>query len=114
MIAVIIISNVPPFSSIFHLVFDGTYRYSNLDGSFTFQEIWLRDYDNMMRVYHHERKHFTTSDKKVYRLFDKNPLAFWRWSAYYTDKRYNLPYKNWKEIEQSRDTKSLRGKFIDF
>ncbi|KQC01464.1 hypothetical protein [Pedobacter sp. Hv1] len=114
--AIIIISNLPPFSSIFHLVFDGSrpYRYSNADGSFTFQEIWLRDYNNMMRVYLQKRKHFTLRDKKVYRLFSKNPLAFWRWRAYFIDKRYDLPYKNWDEIERLRDKKPLGRKFVDF
>lgn len=105
LVIVIVASNIPPLSSIFHL-FDGRlYRYSNADGSFTFQEIWSRDYDNMMRVYHHEQKQWTIKDKKVYRLFDKNPLIFWRWRSYYTDKRYQLHYKNWKEIERVRDKK---------
>ena len=37
----------------------------------------------------------------VYRLFWKNPLAFWRWSDYLSDDpHYKLPYKDWNEIKK--------------
>jgi hypothetical protein len=110
---VIITSNFPPFSVIFSL-FNGPYRYSNADGTFTFQEIWLRDYDNMMRVYEHERPGFKLKDKRVYRLFRKNPLVFWRWRAYFIDKRYGLPFKDWDEIKRLRDKKQSQRFFGDF
>ena len=31
-------------------------------------------------------------DKKVYRMFRKNMLYFWRWSDYFYHPRYQLPY----------------------
>ena len=44
----------------------------------------------------------STKDTVVYRLFWKNPLAFWRWAEYFNDKRYDLPYKSWESIRKKR------------
>ncbi len=81
------------------------YRYSNANGSFTFYEFMSRNFE-MMKISHQEclLDHPKLKDKNVYRLFSKNPLAFWRWSMYLFDERYRLPYKDWKEIEQKRKT----------
>lgn len=56
-------------------------------------------------------------DKKMYRLFSKNPLAFWRWRLYFFDERYQLPYKDWAEIEKVRAKEKVReitGCTMDF
>ena len=107
---VIILSNVPPFRDYFRVTVDERhYRYSNANGSFTFYEFMSRNF-NMMKYSHkvclNQQSHL--KDKQVYRLFAKNPFAFWRWSLYLFDERYKLPYKNWKEIEEVRRKEHMK------
>jgi hypothetical protein len=106
LIIIMLISNFPPIKSVISLFTDENhYRYSNADGSFTGVDIPFKG-----RLYNlapvlpksFKEKHPTSSDTIVYRLFWKNPLAFWRWGEYYYDKRYNLPYLSWKEIRKKR------------
>jgi hypothetical protein len=41
-------------------------------------------------------------DSVIYRLFSKNPLAFWRINKYFTDPKYKLPYRSWAKIKIKR------------
>jgi len=108
----IIVSNILPLDKLFS---DGSYyRYSNGDGSVTFMEFKARDFEMMKRRFE-SYKTTKNIDSKIYRLFKKNPFAFWRWGRYFIGKRYKLPYKEWTEIEAIRVNK-LENKtgFQDF
>ena len=117
--SLVIISNINPFNGILKTFVDEKhYRYSNYNGSFTFYEFMSRNF-NMMKYSHgiclNQQSHL--KDKQIYRLFTKNPLAFWRWRLYFFDERYKLPYKNWKEIEELRrkeHMKKIPGCIIEF
>ena len=103
-ICILIISNLPPVKGLFSIFFDeDNYRYSNADGTYTNMDVKGSHYNLMPMVPgSFQSEHPGTSDTIVYRLFWKNPLAFWRWSDYFTDKRYSLPYKSWKSIRKKR------------
>lgn len=101
-----LISNIPPLKGVFGLVFNNDYyRYSNGDGSVTFSEFPFKGrlYNLSLVVpKNFVDGHPDTKDTLMYRLFWKNPLYFWRWSEYFYDKRYRLPYKSWHEIRKRR------------
>lgn len=103
-LAFLFIANIPPIKNIFTFFIDENhYRYSNYDGSFTFIEFKGHDTEMMGRKENaFNKKHFLDSNTVVFRCFRKNPLALWRWAEYFYDKRYKLPYKNWKEIRKRR------------
>ena len=117
MIAVVIVSNIFPITGLFTFLLDQKhYRYSNYNGSSTFYEFMERDFE-MAKRWHHGclLQQPDLKDKKLYRLFSKNPLAFWRWRLYFFDERYKLPYKNWEEIEKKRGkVKETQGCSISF
>jgi hypothetical protein len=48
------------------------------------------------------KKSMPLKSLKRHRLFSKNPLSFWRWASYFSDKRYELPYLNWDEVRKRR------------
>lgn len=118
-IGIIILSNTPPITGVFRLLFDSKhYKYSNFDGSFTSYEFMGRRFDSIKSMFSnclpYQRK---IDDKKLYRLFSKNPLAFWRWRLYFFDERYKLPYKDLNEIKRRREkegVKELTGCTMDF
>ncbi len=86
------------------------YRYSNYNGSYASYEFMSRNFEMMKRMHKGCLAHRPDlKDKKMYRLFTKNPLAFWRWRMYFFDERYRLPYKDWKEIEQTRIKEKVKG-----
>lgn len=103
-ISVIVLSNITPFRQILKISIDERhYRYSNYNGSFTFYEFMDRNFEMMKRMHNVcLSNHANQKDKNVYRLFSKNPLAFWRWWLYFSDERYKLPYKDWTEIQKTR------------
>lgn len=110
-ITVVIVSNIFPITGVFSFLLDQKhYRYSNYNGSATFYEFMERDFEMAKRShlgclsYRPDLK-----DKKMYRLFSKNPLAFWRWRLYFFDKRYKLPYKKWEEIYKIREIEKIKG-----
>jgi len=116
-IAIIVLSNVTPFRQILKIAVDQRhYRYSNYNGSFTFYEYMDLNFEMMKRMHGVCSSHHPNlKDKKVYRLFTKNPLAFWRWWLYFFDERYKVPYKNWADIEKARGrAKATTGCMLDF
>ncbi len=115
---VFVLSNIWPFTDMLKVTVDGDryYRYSNFDGSNTSYEFKSWTFE-MAKSQHNDclKQHPNQRDKNLYRLFSKNPLAFWRWRLYFFDERYDLPYKNWDEIEKiRRNTKSTMGCYIRF
>lgn len=109
-IGIIILSNLAPFVWMFkNFVDERHYRYSNYNGSFTFYEFMDRNFQ-MMNGSHNMCLSYRPNlkDKHIYRLFSKNPFAFWRWRLYFFDERYKLPYKDWKEIEKTRETEKIK------
>lgn len=106
---IIILFNFYPFTAILEIAFEVKhYRYSNYNGSLTFSEFKGHRFD--MLKHRHESCLLARpdlKDKNLYRLFTKNPLAFWRWRLYFFDERYKLPYKNWDEIKKIREKEKI-------
>ncbi|SFH08662.1 hypothetical protein SAMN04489864_1055 [Pedobacter insulae] len=98
-----ILSNYPPLDLVFHtFTNEGYYKYTNYDGSNIMQEGVHKNYglDRIKRLHQFWlNKNHEAPDKALYRVFWKNPLAFWRWKNYFQDERYKLPYKDWDEIK---------------
>lgn len=105
---ILIFSNLTTFQELSGIN-KGYYRYSNLTGTITSQEIFRqgrvlkkefaqgkRDLTELKKL-HPEIKDF-----QLYRLFKMNPLKFWRWAEYIYDWRYRLPYASWEDIEKTR------------
>lgn len=107
---IVILANVPPFTTLFKVFVDEKhYRYSNSNGSFTFYEFMDRNFEMMKR--NHKScllRRPELEDKQVYRLFTKNPLAFWRWRLYFFDERYKLPYRDFGEINKIRERENVK------
>lgn len=108
-IGIILLSNMSPFVWMLkNSIDEGHYRYSNYNGSNTFTEFMSRNFEMMKNVQKRCTLHHPKKDKNIYRLFSKNPLAFWRWRLYFFDERYKLPYKNWEEIKKIREIEKVR------
>jgi hypothetical protein len=105
-LSVIVVSNIPPVNKFFGFFFDQHhYRYSNGDGTWTvienqFKGEHLRFEKTIPKEILYEK--YPGADTIIYRLFWRNPLAFWRLGEYIYDKRYTIPYKSWKEIKKNR------------
>lgn len=110
-ILIIFLSNLPPVYGLIRTFADWqSFRYSTYNGSVTFISFWDRNFEMMQRVHKGclvARPNL--KDKNMYRLFAKNPLAFWRWRAYFFDKEYKLPYKSWDEIKKTREAENIKG-----
>ncbi len=119
-LAVIVIgSNLFPFTALLKIFVDEKhYRYSNYNGSLTFTVFSHRDFEMLKRRHKDcQLSRPNLKDKELYRLFNKNPLAFWRWRSYFFDKEYKIPYKNWEEIKKIRaeeKVKEITGCPIEF
>ncbi len=103
-----ILTNVSTCHEVAIIVADTNhYRYSNSNGIFTFiEESKGRDTAMLNRWFSEYKKE--TNDTILYRLFSKNPLAFWRYVDYFNDPKYKLPFKDWNEILMKRgEIKSL-------
>ena len=98
----IIVSNTPPFMYLVDWAIDlHHYRFSNASGSFTVINTASADMTGVKLAFQEyiKTKHPEPRDTILYRIFSKNPLAFWRWNSYLFDERHKLPYKSWDEIE---------------
>ena len=110
-IGIIIVYNIYPFVWLFkNFVDERHYRYSNYNGSNTFTEFMSRNFEMMKSVHKNCLLNHPKKDKNIYRLFKKNPLAFWRWRLYFFDERYKLPYKDWEEIKKVRAKEKVTEK----
>lgn len=109
--SIIVLSNTPPFTGLLKTFVDERhYRYSTYNGSYTFYEFMSRNFE-MMEISHRGclLSRPDLKDKQIYRLFTKNPFAFWRWGLYFFDKRYKLPYKDWDDIKEVRAIENVKG-----
>lgn len=101
-----VLSNFAPLSYVFQtFTNDGYYRYCNYNGSNIMVEGVHKSYGLDLMKRHHQswlNQNPQTPDKKLYRIFWKNPFTFWRWRSYFVDERYKLPYKDWDEIKALR------------
>ena len=111
----VILSNISPIHEAFSLFGDiNHFRYSNLTGEFTFIEEWKGRDIAMMNRWWVNFKKIEKKDTTLYRLFTKNPIAFWRIRTFFADPKYKLPYKNWKEIERKRGKITDLERFQNF
>jgi hypothetical protein len=105
-LAFCILCNFSIFRAVFNVATsEGYYRYSNYNGSCTSEEPLYKGTGlSRPKAIHQDCliAYPKQPDTNLYRLFAKNPLAFWRWRSYLFDERYELPYKSWKEIEKIR------------
>lgn len=101
-LTIIVLANIKPTHYIFSFFLDeGLYRYSNSSGSFIRTEIKSYDFEGVKYNYSvFKKENRIEKDTTLYRLFRKNPLCFWRWYSYFSDERYDLPYKNSVEIRK--------------
>lgn len=100
------LTNVPVVSDILETFVDENhYRFSNGDGTYTaIDNMFKNDRWDFERKVSDSRlfSQYPNADSTVYRLFSKNPLAFWRYGKYLFDERYTLPYAKWSDIKQRR------------
>lgn len=100
--------NFTPLNLLFKWSVDADYyAYSNYSGTVTVTEDWYkRKLIGNVSAFAKVNPACVTkgfeNDTTMYRLFSKNPLAFWRWKDYLTDERFDLPYARWKDIEKRR------------
>jgi hypothetical protein len=105
---IILISNLPPLRYLLDYIIDEKhYRYSDYNGEFSIIDRSGSNVDGLLMSFKDYSENNNLKDKNLYRLFYKNPLAFWRWYSYFSnDPRYELPYMNWNEIKKRRVKKN--------
>jgi hypothetical protein len=113
---VILISNLPPVRYLLdYIIDDKHYRYSNYNGGFAIIDRSGHNVKGVLSFFEDYNKNNFIKNKKLYRLFYKNPLAFWRWYSYFgDDPRYELPYMNWNEIKKTRFKGEENDYYQDF
>jgi len=90
-------------------------KYSNYNGSFTFEEMNSKERNFDMATYKFmEFKKLKQGDTVLYRLCKINLLEFWNWGSYLFEEKFRLPYTSWSEIEARRGPVTLRSGFQDF
>jgi hypothetical protein len=104
--ALTVLTNIPIVSDIAETFVDyNHYRFSNGDGTYTAVDNLFKNDRWPLRQTITNPRFFElhpSSDPTMYRLFRKNPFAFWRYGKYIRDPRYKLPYREWKEIKSRR------------
>jgi hypothetical protein len=110
-IAVIVLSNLPPLKWPFTWFDHNDYRYSNDNGSFTYEEFQFKDRDFKMGWggFLYFKENCKCSDTVLYRLNRNNPFKFWRYGDYIFKKKYHLPYRSWDEIVGRRSDTGYHG-----
>jgi hypothetical protein len=105
---IILISNSPPLRYLLdYIIDDKHYRYSSYDGEFSIIDRGGSNVDGLLMSFKDYSENNNLKNKNLYRLFYKNPFAFWRWYSYFSnDPRYQLPYMNWNEIKKRRVKKN--------
>jgi hypothetical protein len=97
---VVLLVNIPPVKQI---IGSDDCRYSNDNGSFTFQETNFGGYDyhlcmNRWKLYKIKYK----ADTILYRLTPMHPLSFWNYGDYLFQEKYRIPFKSWETIKNRR------------
>ena len=115
MLAVLILSNTAPANRILEPTITDDCRYSNFNGSFTFEEMQFqsRDFDMCLRKFNEFKKQNHT-DTVLYRLCKNNYLKFWKYHNYFFSEKFRLPYMSWTEIEARRGPIENKSPFQDF
>ena len=112
LIFLIVIINIPPVKFLFG---SDDCKYSNDDGSFTFEEINFNERNYEMSEYKFEEfKKIPSKDTILYRLCPINIFYVWKYGDYLFNKKYRLPYKPWQEIEAHRKPVINKSGFQDF
>ena len=90
-------------------------RYSNYNGSFTFEEMnfFERHFEYCSNKFakFKEKNH---TDTILYRLDKIDFTKVWQYGRYLYEKRYHLPYMNWDEIKERRGELGNKSGFQDF
>ena len=104
-IIVIIVSNLPIVSTVLMDKIDRNhFKYANADASFTIIQPFdiLRPWMNEDVVWRfNENQRPRAENREIFRLYQINPLCFWRW-RYYLLVSISFRYKSWKDIEPNR------------
>jgi hypothetical protein len=113
---IILVSNIPPMRYLLdYIIDDKHYRYSDYNGHFAIIDRSGHNVKGVLSFFKDYQKKNNLQDQKLYRLFYKNPLAFWRWYTYFgDDPRYNLPYMSWNEIKKRRVKNRENDYYQDF
>lgn len=114
---VITICNLPPIKWIFLFFDHDDYRYSNIDGWFTYEEFQFkgRDFKMGQRRFEDFKEQCKCGDTILYKLNKNNFLKFWRYSDYLFRKKYHLPYQEWSIIEARRNKRQKHSiEYTDF
>lgn len=116
----VIVSNIPPIRYIISYVIDFSHdRYSNASGTFTYIDMaGNKPEDEINRFNSFVKETSPTPEESIlYRIFYRNPFAFWRYYSYGYEK-YDIPYKSWSSIKKARAQhtaiKSLDKHYIEF
>ncbi|MDP9078824.1 MAG: hypothetical protein M3O71_15450 [Bacteroidota bacterium] len=93
-ILLIVVINLP----FWNFVIQSNYSYSNIDGSFTYNEEGAKGktFWGCQRFYGYflcQHPDKDTGDNRLYRTFTINPWEFWQWrEMIFHSERFSLPY----------------------
>lgn len=90
-------------------------RYSNFNGSFTFEEMnfFERHFEYCTNKFEKFKEDHHT-DTILYRLDKIDLTKVWQYGRYIFEKRYHLPYMDWEEINKRRGVLENKSGFQDF
>ena len=114
-VVILLVSNTRPAKAVFQAQGNSDCRYSNYNGSFTFEEMQFqsRDFAMCLRKFQEFKKQ-NNKDTILYRLCKTDVLKFWRYGDYLSEEKFKLPYMSWKEIEARRGALTNKSAFQDF
>lgn len=105
MLILIGVSNTAPLRYLLEFAFDlRHFRYSNASGTYTRTHMNSNDIvviDSNFKRFLAQQQNIAPEDTILYRLYWRNPFAFWRYWSYMHEK-YDYPYKSWSEIRARR------------
>jgi hypothetical protein len=114
-VVILLVSNTRPAKVVLESRDYSDCKYSNYNGSFTFEEMQFqsRDFAMCLRKFQEFKKQ-NNKDTILYRLCKTSVLKFWRYGDYLSDEKFKLPYMSWQEIEARRGPLLNKSGFQDF
>jgi hypothetical protein len=111
----VVLLNLPIVKTMLGINEPGDLKYSNYDGSFTFEEVNNQHRDlEMCLAKFNEFKKVNSADTILYRLQEKNYLKVWNYGEYLFGQRFKLDYISLHEVYTRRGKLDHKSGFQDF